>query len=131
MGDETGHGLNQGFDREWLAQHRGSTEPVGLFGRLFVPRAQNDRRRWVPLLDATDQGSGESALVSVELDEIGNDEVGRRARRSALQPVDQQQFVALIAKHLANKVSSGAVVVDDQDLSHSRHGGGFAPEPQF
>lgn len=131
MGREPRHDLDERFDREGLAQHRRRTEAVGLFGRLFIPSAHNDRRRWVALLDTTNESACGAALVSVEVDEIGDDDVRSRPRGGVVQPLDQQQLVALIAQHLANEVSSGAVILYEQDLSYSPHAGGFGTGTQF
>jgi urease gamma subunit len=66
-----------------------------------------------------------------ETDEVGDDQLGNRLRSDGLQLSDHRELVALIAQHLVNEVSSGAVVLDYQDLSYGTDAGGFAPVPQF
>ena len=131
MGNEPSHDLDERFDREGLAEHRRGTELVGFVGRLFVSGAHDDRRSWEALLDATNRHTCAAAGISVETDEIGDDQLGNGVRRGILQPVDRQKLVALIAQHLAKEISSGAVVLDDQDLSYSPHAGGFGTGAQF
>jgi len=130
MGNEPCHDLDERFDREGLAQHRIHSESVGLCGRLLISRANDDRRRLVALLDTTNRLTRAPARVSLETDEIGDDKIGSRVCRGVLEPVDQQQLVALIAQHLAEEVSSGAVVLNDQDLSYLPHVGGFGTGAQ-
>jgi hypothetical protein len=131
MRNEPRHHLDEGFDGEGLAQHRRRSEPIGLFGRLFVPSTYEDRRGRKALLDSTHRRACAGALISMEIDKVSDDKLGSRVARDIVQPVDQQQLVALIAQHLAEEVSSGGVVLDDQDLWYSPHAGGFAPGPQF
>jgi len=131
MGREPCDGLDERFDRKGLAQHRRRSEFVGLFGGLFVPGAHDDRRVRIAFLDATHRRTSAGALVSVETDEVGHDKLRNDLRWGVLQPVDQQELVALIAQHLAKEVSSRAVVLYDQDGSYAPQAGGFDTGAQF
>lgn len=132
LGDSVpGHDLDELFDREGLWEHRCRPEPVGLFGRLLVSGAHDDSGRGVALLDTPYRRTRAARLVPVETDEVGDDHIGSRIRCHALEPVDKQQLVSLIAQHLAKEVSSSAVVLDDQDVSYAPHARGFAARAQF
>ena len=131
MGNEARHDLDELFDREGLAQHRRRSEFVGFIGRLFVPGAYDNRRGRIPLVDATHRRPCADALISVETDEVGEDEFGNGVHWGFFEPVDQQQLVALIAQHLAKEVSSRAVVLYDQDVSYAPQAGGFGTGAQF
>ena len=131
MDNEPRHGLDEFFDREWLAQHRRRSEFVGRLGSLLVPGAHDDRRLGIALLDATHRRPCTDAVISLETDEVGDDEIGYGVRRGLLQAVDQLQLVAFIAQHLAKEVSSRAVVLYDQDVSYAPQAGGFGTEAQF
>ena len=128
---EPGHDLDELFDREGLAQHRRHSELFGLFGSLLESGADDDRRGRIALFDATNSCMCAGGVISVETDEVSDDEIWFGVGRGLLKTTHQQQLVTLIAQHLAKEVSSGAVVVDDQDLNYSRQGGGSAPGPQF
>ncbi len=71
------------------------------------------------------------ALISVEADEVGDDEIGHGVRRGFLQSVGQLQLVAFIAQDLAKEVTSRAVVVDDQNVTYAPQAGGFGTRAQF
>ena len=131
MRNEPYHGLHELFDRERLAQHRRRSESVGLFGGLFVPGAHDDRGGRIAFLDATDRRTSAGALISVETDEVGHDKLRNGLRWGVLQPVDQQELVALIAQHLAKEVASRAVVLYDQDGRYAPQAGGFDTGAQF
>lgn len=128
---EPGHGLDERLDRKRLAHDRIRAEPIDLLHRLFVRRANNDRCLRKPLLDLTDERSCETAVVSLNTSEIGDDEIGSRVRSSALKIADEDELIALIAQDLAKKVSYRPIVFDDQDLSNVRQAGGFFVGAQF
>lgn len=130
-GGEPGHGLDEGLDREGLAQHRCRAELIQLVQRLPVRGANDDRRPRVALLDPMDKRAREAALVSMKAREIGDDQIRIRIRRGVLQTLHEREVVALIAQHVAIEVSDRAVVFDDQDLSYVRQAGGFLPGAQF
>lgn len=131
MSNEPCHGPDERLDREGLGQHGRRSEFVGLFGRPFVPRAHNDRGRGITLLDAMHPRTSASAVISLEADEVGDDEFGKGLRWDILQPIHQQQLVALIAQHLAKEVSSRPVVLNDQDVSYTPQVRGFGNGAQF
>lgn len=130
-GGEPGHGLDEGLDPEGLAQHRRRAELIRLVQRLPVRGANDDRRPRVALLDPKDKRAREAALVSMKAREISDDKIGSRVGSRVLKTIDEDQLVALIAQHVAKKVSDRGVVFDDQDLSYVRHAGGFGPGAQF
>jgi hypothetical protein len=129
--DELIHGAEELFDGERLAQQRRRAEPIGFLKGRFVRGAHDDRRRGIPLLDASNPQTCGVACVRTHANEIGDNEIGSRVGRRTIQSVDERKVIALIAQHLADEVPYVAVVLDDQDVSYSRHGGGIGPGAQF
>ena len=117
-GSETGHRLDERRDGERLEQHRRRAEPIGLFHRLFVRGAHDDRRRRVALPYSTNRRARKAALVAMETHKISDHQIGSGVHRRVLQMLDEQELVALIAEDLAKEISDGAIVFDDQDSSH-------------
>ncbi len=102
-----------------LPNSAAAPEPIGLLKGGFMRGAHDDRRRWIPLFDASYPGACEGALVGAEANQVGDHKVGSRVCRHALQVLDEREVVALVAQHLADEVSYVAVVLDDQDLSYA------------
>jgi hypothetical protein len=130
-GAEPRHGLDEHLDREGLVQHRLRAEPIGLLHRLFVSRANDDRRLGKSLLDPNYQRACATPVVSMETTEIRDDKIGSRVRSRVFKIIDEDQLIALVAQNVANEVSDRAVVFDEQDLSYVRQGGGLLPGAQF
>ena len=120
VGDHLGHNPDKRLERERLAHHRRRTESVGLSQRLFVTGAHNDRDIRVACVDAAQHQARHRAVVAVEADEIGDDEIESQVRGGILEMLDEHDLVALLAQHIADEVPDRAIVVDDQDLSYSR-----------
>lgn len=131
LGAEPRHGLDERLDRERLVQHRLRAEPIDLVPCLFVRRAHDDWCRGEALLDPSHQRAGEPAVVSMKTSEIGDDKTRSRAGSHVLETVDERQLITLIAQHVAKEVPDGAVVFDDQNVSHVRQAGGYPPSAQF
>lgn len=118
--DEPRDSLQKQIDGEGLWKHGRSSELIGICQCQFVRGADDDRRSWIAVLDASYPCAREIARVRAHANEIGDHHIGSRVNRRAIQFIDERKLIALIAQHLADEVPYVAVVLDDQDLGNAQ-----------
>ena len=117
--DRVCHGFDERLESERFAHHSRSSELGGFAQRLLVAGAHDDRDIRVALVDASQYRARHIGVIGVKADEIGDDQIGSEVWGRTCETLDQNDLVVLIAEHIANELSDGGVVVDDQDLSYA------------